>query len=147
MRDLNAIKNIPPRQKIPHWIQQIGEMYTKEKATGQEFIDDMRKDFFENRIFVFTPNGDVVDLPVGATPIDFAYAIHSEIGDHIASSMVNNKMAQLDRELHNGDIVTIETKKSAQPSHKWLQAAKTSVAKRRIRAALAAREDAKKAAN
>jgi GTP pyrophosphokinase len=143
MRDLNAIKNIPPHQKIPHWIQQIGEMYTKEKATGQEFVDDMRKDFFENRIFVFTPNGDVVDLPVGATPIDFAYAIHSEVGDHIASSKVNNKMVQLDSELHNGDIVVIETKRSAQPSHKWLQAAKTSLAKRRIRTAIAAREDEK----
>lgn len=137
-RDINAIKNIPPRQKIPQWIQQIGEMYTKEHATGQEFVDDMRKDFFENRIFVFTPNGDVVDLPVGATPIDFAYAIHSEVGDHIASSKVNNKLVQLDTILHNGDIVVIETKASAKPSRKWLQGAKTSLAKRRIRAALSA---------
>lgn len=141
MRDINAIRHIPPRQKIPHWIQQIGEMHTKEKSTSEEFIDDMRKDFFENRIFVFTPIGDVVDLPVGATPIDFAYAIHSEVGDHISFSKVNNKMVQLDSELRNGDIVVIETKPSARPSHKWLQAAKTSLAKRRIRAALQLRDD------
>jgi GTP pyrophosphokinase len=97
----------------------------------------MRKDFFQNRIFVFTPNGDVVDLPTGATPIDFAYAIHSEVGDHIAGVKVNNKLVQLDTELKNGDIVLIETKKSAHPSPKWVPIAQTSLAKRRIRAYLA----------
>ncbi len=137
---LEKTKHFSDRQKIPYWIQQIGEMYTKEKATGQEFIDDMRKDFFMHRIFVFTPNGDVVDLPVGATPIDFAYAIHSEVGDHIASSKVNGKMVQLDTELQNGDIVTIITKQSAKPTHKWLIAAKTSLAKRRIRSSLMTNE-------
>ncbi len=143
VRDIATIKHILPRQKIPQWIQQIGEMHTKEKSTSQEFMDDMRKDFFENRIFVFTPNGDVVDLPVGATPIDFAYAIHSEVGDHIAFCKVNNKMTQLDSELKNGDIVVIETKQSAHPTPKWLQGAKTSLAKRRIRSALQAREEQK----
>ncbi|OIP77436.1 MAG: hypothetical protein AUK16_01895 [Parcubacteria group bacterium CG2_30_44_11] len=143
MHDFDTIKHVPPQQKIPYWIQQIGEMYTQEKATGKEFVDDMRKDFFGNRIFVFTPNGDVVDLPVDATPIDFAYAIHSEVGDHIASSKVNNKMVQLDSVLHNGDIVVIDTKRSAHPSHKWLQAAKTSLAKRHIRTAIQARESEK----
>ena len=134
--DLDSVKHIPPQQKIPQWIQQIGEMYTKEKATGEEFLADMRKDFFENRIFVFTPKGDVVDLPVGATPIDFGYAIHSEVGDKIAGSKVNGKMTQLDTALKNGDIVEIETKHSAKPTQKWLQSAKTSLAKRRIRSAL-----------
>lgn len=130
----------PHREKIPKWISQIGEMYTQEKATGNEFVDDMRKDFFSNRIFVFTPAGDVVDLPVGATPIDFAYAIHSEVGNHIAATKVNHKLAQLDRELKNGDIVEIETKKTAKPSPKWLDATKTSVAKRHIRNTLEALE-------
>lgn len=134
--DKKIIRETPHRLKIPQWIGQIGEMYTKEKATGTEFVDDMRKDFFTNRIFVFTPTGDVVDLPTGASPIDFAYAIHSEVGDHISAAKVNKKMVQLDRELKNGDIVEIETKKSAKPSPKWLDAAKTSLARRRIRTAL-----------
>ena len=76
----------------------------------------------------------MVDLPVGASPIDFAYAIHSDIGERMTSAKVNRKMAQLDTELHNGDIVEIETGKSARPTEKWLQGARTSVAKRRIRA-------------
>ncbi|MFT5849323.1 MAG: guanosine-3',5'-bis(diphosphate) 3'-pyrophosphohydrolase [Patiriisocius sp.] len=138
--DLDASKNISPKQKIPNWIHQIGEMYTHEKASGQEFVDDMRTDFFSNRIFVFTPNGDVVDLPSGATPIDFAYAIHSEVGNHIAGVKVNNKLVQLDKGLRNGDIVEIETKKNAHPTPKWVQMAQTSVAKRRIKSALAEME-------
>ena len=123
------------KQRIPRWIQQIGDMYY-ESETTDEFVDDLRKDFFTNRIFVFTPHGDVVDLPVGATPIDFAYAIHSEIGDHISSTKVNQKLVQLDSELRNGDIVEIETRKNALPTQKWLETAKTSLAKRRIRSAL-----------
>ena len=130
-------KDTPHHEKIPRWINQIGEMYTSEKASGDEFMSDMRKDFFQNRIFVFTPNGDVVDLPTSASPIDFAYAIHSEVGDHIAGVKVNNKLVQLDTELKNGDIVQVETRKSSHPTQKWLTIAQTSLAKRRIRAYLA----------
>lgn len=135
--NVKITKDTPHQEKIPHWISQIGEMYTSEKASGAEFMSDMRKDFFQNRIFVFTPNGDVVDLPMGATPIDFAYAIHSEVGDHIAGVKVNNKLVQLDTELKNGDIVQIETRKSSHPTQKWVHIAKTSLARRRIRAFLA----------
>lgn len=124
------------KEKIPHWISQIGEMHTRDKSTGDEFMTEMRQDFFSNRIFVFTPHGDVVDLPVGATPIDFAYAIHSDIGDHIAGVKVNKKLVQLSTALKNGDIVEVETKKSAKPTKKWLDIAKTTLAKRRIRTAL-----------
>lgn len=127
----------PHSSKIPQWISEIGEMYTSEKSSGKEFVDDMRSDFFKNRIFVFTPNGDVVDLPIGAGPIDFAYAIHSEIGDHTFGAKVNNKLVGLDTELKNGDIVTIETRKTAKPTRKWLDMARTSLAKRHIRSALA----------
>ncbi len=139
--DLDITKDISPKEKIPNWIHQIGDMYTQEKASGEEFIEDMRNDFFSNRIFVFTPNGDVVDLPAGAGPIDFAYAIHSEVGNHIAGVKVNQKLVQLDTELQNGDIVEIETKQSAHPSPKWVQIAKTSIAKRRIKATLATLEN------
>lgn len=134
--DGTITKDKPHKEKIPKWINEIGEMYTKEKATGQEFMDDMRKDFFTNRIFVFTPQGDVVDLPIGATPIDFAYAIHSEVGNHMAGAKVNSKLVGLDSELKNGDIVEIETRKGAHPTQKWVDAAKTSLARRRIRAAI-----------
>jgi GTP diphosphokinase / guanosine-3',5'-bis(diphosphate) 3'-diphosphatase len=121
------------KEKIPQWINEIGNMYSKEAVAGNEFADDMRSDFFQNRIFVFTPNGDVVDLPVGATPIDFAYAIHSEIGDTVSGVKVNKKMSPLDTTLRNGDMVEVETSKNAQPREKWLTFAKTGLAKRHIR--------------
>jgi len=133
---VTVTKDTPHQEKIPRWINQIGETYTTEKASSTEFMDDMRKDFFQNRIFVFTPNGDVVDLPTGASPIDFAYAIHSEVGDHISGVKVNKKLVQLDTELRNGDIVQIETRKSAHPTQKWVHIAKTSLAKRKIKAYL-----------
>ena len=126
-------KLIPHEQKIPGWISQIGQTYNKTNHSTSQFIEDAETDFFKDRIFVFTPTGDVVDLPAGATPIDFAFSIHSDIGEHMSSAKVNRKMAQLDIELHNGDIVEIETRKSAHPTEKWLQEAKTSVAKRKIR--------------
>lgn len=129
-------KDAPDKEKIPLWISQIGEMYAKPDASGSEFIEDMRADFFKHRIFVFTPLGDVVDLPVGASPIDFAYAIHSEVGDKMSGAKVNNKLVSLDTELKNGDIVEIETKKNAKPSRKWLEFAKTTMARRHIRATL-----------
>ncbi len=124
------------KSRIPQWISQIGETYTKDDNGEGQFLADMQQDFFMNRIFVFTPNGDVVDLPVGATPIDFAYAIHSEIGNHIAGAKVNKKLVQLETELKNGDIVEIDTKDSAKPTKKWLDIAKTSIARKHIRAEL-----------
>ena len=84
--------------------------------------------------------GDVIDLPVGACPVDFAYAIHSEIGDHTSGAKVNNKLVGLDTPLRNGDIVEIVTKKSSHPTQKWLEFVKTSLAKRHIRVALAEKE-------
>lgn len=134
--EIDIKKLEPHHQKIPRWISQIGQVYTETTHSTQNFVEDMESDFFSNRIFVFTPIGDVVDLPVGATPIDFAYAIHSEVGDHTASAKINKKMVQLDTELRNGDIVEIETRKSAKPSRKWLDYTRTSLARRRIRTAL-----------
>lgn len=127
----------PHNQKIPRWISQIGQTYNVDsKNATSEFVADAESDFFSNRIFVFTPTGDVVDLPVGATPIDFAYAIHSEVGDHTFGAKVNHRLVSLDTALKNGDIVEIETRKSAKPSPKWLQFVKTSLARRRIKSAL-----------
>jgi len=127
----------PHNIKIPRWISQIGQTYSSESDNPtSEFLADAESDFFSNRIFVFTPNGDVVDLPVGATTIDFAYAIHSEVGDHTSGAKVNKKLVALDTELRNGDIVEIETRKTARPSHKWLNSAKTSLARKRIKITL-----------
>lgn len=134
--EIDLKRQEPHHQKIPRWISQIGQVYTETTHSTKNFVEDMESDFFSNRIFVFTPIGDVVDLPVGATPIDFAYAIHSEVGDHTASAKINKKMVQLDTELKNGDIVEIETRKSSKPSRKWLDFTKTSLARRRIRSAL-----------
>jgi GTP pyrophosphokinase len=135
--NLETVATTPHNQKIPLWISQIGQAYNNDsKNLTSDFVEDAESDFFSKRIFVFTPNGDVVDLPVGATPIDFAYAIHSEVGGHTLGSLVNKKLVQLDSELKNGDIVEIQTRKSAKPSRKWLQFAKTSVARRKIKTAL-----------
>ncbi len=115
----------------PHWLESLSQ-----EEDDPDFETALRTDLFSHRVFVFTPKGDVVDLPVSATPIDFAYAIHSDIGDHMAGSKVNGKLVPLDTVLHNGDIVQIETKKSARPTSKWLEAAKTALARRHIRIAL-----------
>jgi GTP pyrophosphokinase len=132
-----TVATAPHNQKIPLWISQIGVTYHNDSNNPtSDFAEDAESDFFSKRIFVFTPNGDVVDLPVGATPIDFAYAIHSEVGGHTLGSLVNKKLVQLDSELKNGDIVEIQTRKTAKPSRKWLQFAKTSVARRKIKTAL-----------
>lgn len=134
--DIKKIKDSHHREKIPLWIAEIGDTHTKDKSTTAEFVEDAQKDFFSLRIFVFTPVGDVVDLPVGATAVDFAYAIHSEVGNHVSGVKVNKKQVQLNRELKNGDIVEVETRKSAKPTEKWLDFVQTSLARRKIKSAL-----------
>ncbi|MBC7836840.1 bifunctional (p)ppGpp synthetase/guanosine-3',5'-bis(diphosphate) 3'-pyrophosphohydrolase [Acetobacteraceae bacterium] len=116
----------------PEWLANLDE----EEVDDPDFETTLRTDIFTHRVFVFTPHGDVVDLPLEATPIDFAYAIHSDIGDHVAGVKVNGKMVQLDTVLENGDIVEIETRKGAYPKRKWLDIAQTTLARRHIRNAL-----------
>ncbi len=114
------------------WFKQLVELQKDVSQTG-EFLNQLKVDFFENRVFVFTPKGDVIDLPEAPSAIDFAYAIHSEIGNHISGARVNGKYVGIDTILHNGDIVEIETKKSVSPTKKWLESARTTLAKRHIR--------------
>ena len=85
----------------------------------------------------------MVDLPLNATPVDFAFAIHSDVGNRISGTKVNGKMAPFNTVLHNGDIVEIETRKSARPTKKWLDYAKTTLARRHIRNALGQNEKTK----
>jgi GTP pyrophosphokinase len=122
--------------KAPLWLRELAEAQEGEVQDPKEFLEHLRADFFEHRVFVFTPQGDVVDLPLGASPIDFAYAIHSEIGNRLAGAKVNGKLVSLDTSLRNGDIVEIETRQSAHPSAKWLELVKTNLARRKIRVAL-----------
>ena len=117
---------------IPQWLKLLASEQ-REAMEPNEFINQLKVDFFERRIFVFTPKGDVIDLPVDSSPIDFAYAVHSEIGDHTSGAKVNGKMVSLDTPLKNGDIVEILTKTSSKPTSKWLEFSKTSLARRHIR--------------
>jgi len=116
---------------IPTWIRELGDFDSA--MDEREFWESLREDFFKNRIFIFTPKGDVIDLPTDSSPIDFAYAIHSDIGHHLVGVKINGKLVAIDTPLHNGDIVEIFTKGSAKPSQKWLEFAKTTMAKRHIR--------------
>lgn len=117
------------------WIEELKELnYNPNKP--QTFFDNLKTDFFSDRIFILTPKGDVVDLPENSSPIDFAYAIHSDIGDHIFGVKVNNKMVQIYSTLKNGDIVEIITKKDSHPTSKWLDYIKTNTARKNIRSYL-----------
>jgi GTP pyrophosphokinase len=128
----------PGKSDIPEWLEQLAHHDGDEAS--EEYLDSLKSDFFSHRIFIFTPKGDTIDLPINATPIDFAYAVHSDLGNRMSGARVNGKMVSMDTPLHNGDMVEIITKSSAKPSRKWHDIAKTNMAKRHIRAALAAAE-------
>ncbi len=111
--------------------EQLKEMKdTVKKPT--KFVEDLKMDIFRDRIFVFTPKGDVVDLPDESSAIDFAYAIHSDIGDHIRGIKINGKIAPLHTKLRNNDIVYIQVNKKSHPSSKWLEYTKTTLARKHI---------------
>lgn len=121
--------------EVPDWIKELAEAQDELEAP-RELLSHLQTDYFENRIFVFTPKGDVIDLPAGSSPIDFAYQIHTDIGDHVSGAKVNSKLVSLNTVLSNGDIVEIETNKKSAPTQKWLEYAKTSFARRKIRSSL-----------
>ncbi|HEY4501110.1 MAG TPA: HD domain-containing protein [Candidatus Paceibacterota bacterium] len=121
--------------KAPPWLSELAEAHT-DIAGSKEFVEGLKEDFFSHRVFVFTPKGDVIDLPSSSTPIDFAYAIHSDLGDHIQGAKVNGKLVPFETTLGNGEIVEIIHRDSAHPSAKWLDIAKTTLARRHIRSAL-----------
>ncbi len=130
-KETTAGKGPLPNKKLA-WLDELKELHTVVENPSR-FIEQLRMDFFKDRIFVFSPKGDVIDLPEGASPIDFAYAIHSAIGETCGSAHINGKMAPLGAKLRNGDIVEIITSKNAKPTSKWLDHAKTTFARRKIR--------------
>ncbi len=117
------------------WIEELKELnYSPDEP--QKFLEHLKMDFFNNRIFIFTPKGDVIDLPEDSNPIDFAYSVHSDIGEHTFGAKINGKMSQIFTKLKNGDIVEIITKKDSHPSPKWLEFVKTTIAKKHIKSYL-----------
>lgn len=126
----------PQLERQPKWISDILEMVRKGDS-HTEFLSDVKLGVFQNRIFVFTPKGDVIDLPEGATPVDFAYAVHTEIGNQCVGVMINDTIGKLDQELKSGDLVEILTdSRRARPGRDWLKFAKTQRARDKIKIAL-----------
>ena len=114
------------------WFRQVLE-WQKDTNEPEEFMEFLRMDLFQGEVFVFTPKGEVRQLPVGATPIDFAFAVHTEVGMHCAGARVNGRIAPLSRELRNGDTIEILTDPKRWPNRDWLAFVKTSRARGRIR--------------
>ncbi len=115
------------------WVRQLIE-WQREVADATEFVEGLKLDLFQDQVFVFTPKGDVKDLPAGAGPLDFAYRIHTDVGHRTIGAKVNNRLVPLDYKLRNGDIVEIITTKAAHgPSRDWLNIVRTNQAREKIR--------------
>ncbi|HUZ92982.1 MAG TPA: RelA/SpoT family protein [Candidatus Paceibacterota bacterium] len=130
------------------WVQQLRNWMERYRGDAspdaihdnpEEFLQSMKIDFFKDRIFAITPHGDAIDLPAGSTPVDFAYHVHSEIGNTCVGARVNHELVPLDRELRSGDLVEIVTQKGKKPSEDWLQFVKSALARDHIKYALRAK--------
>ena len=125
-RDDNAMDN-----KLT-WLRQIMELQ-QDSNDAREFMENVKIDLFADEVFVFTPKGDVIDLPAGSIPLDFAYKIHTDIGHRCIGARVNGRLVPLDYELKTGDIMEVMTAKQGSPSRDWLKMVKSSGAKAKIR--------------
>lgn len=124
----------PTEYKVA-WLRQLLE-WRDDLADAEEFLESMKSDVLQELIYVFTPNGDVIELPKGATPIDFAYRIHTDVGHHCIGATVNDRLVPLDYALRSGDVVRVRTSKTKQgPSRDWLNPAyaRTASARQKIR--------------
>ena len=127
-------KPIPERIE---WIEQLKDWQHEIGSDNEEFWKGLKIDFFKNHIFAFTPKGDIIELPEEATAIDFAYAIHSEVGNRVTGAKADGKIIPIDSPIANGAVVEIlTTKEKKKPSQDWLRFVKTSSAKAHIRRAL-----------
>jgi len=126
-REITSIeKNLRWLKKLKNWKENL------DNPTG--FMEDLQKDLLVDEIYVFSPKGDVIELPIGSTPIDFAYKIHTEIGHHCIGAKSNGRIVPLRKPLHSCEVVEIMTAKNAKPSREWLDVVKTSRARHKIRA-------------
>lgn len=116
------------------WVKRLSK-WQEELSDNQEFLKTIKTDFFGERIFVFTPKGDVKDLPKGATPVDFAYMVHTDLGDLVTGAKVNGKMVPLNINLHNADVVEVLVSKDKhkKPNRDWLEFVVTGIAKKKIK--------------
>lgn len=121
-----------------NWIRQWIE-WQRDLTAPREFLESFQTDINLNQIFVFTPKGEVKVLPEHATPLDFAYLVHTEIGDHYCGALVNGKMVKMNSELKSGDICEIQTRKNIEPKPQWLEAAKTARSRSKIKTFLRTR--------
>ncbi len=115
------------------WLRQVMD-WLKEMKDPEEFMATLKIDLFEDEVFVFTPKGDVKNLPAGSTPVDFAFSVHTDVGLHCSGAKVNGRIVPLDYQLNNGEFVQILTSKTPSPSQDWLGFVKTSKARSKIRA-------------
>lgn len=133
-RDFIFSKKKREPEKELEWVKQLREWQNEIGRDDEEFIQGLKIDFFKNHIFAFTPMGDIIDLPEDATAVDFAYAIHGEIGNHATGAKADGKMVPLDHHIRNGQVMEILTSKDRKsPNADWLKFVKTSVAKSHIR--------------
>lgn len=114
------------------WMRKMVE-YDKDMTSAEDYVNSVKLDIFSDQVFAFTPNGDVLDLPANATPVDFAYRIHSDVGHRTVGALVNGRIAQLDTKLNNGDIVEILTSKTPSPRLDWLNFVVTKQASSKIK--------------
>ena len=128
--------NTPNETGLEMWITKVREILEQNDGNAIEFIDDFRSNLYSDEVFVFTPKGDLKTLPQGATALDFAFDIHTEIGAHCLGAKVNQKLVPLNFELKNGDQVEILTSKKQKPNESWLQYVVSSKAKSKIKDAL-----------
>ena len=116
-----------------NWLRELVEVLKSEDKDPEEFLKLLKLDLFKDEIFVFTPNGDLIQLQYGSTPLDFAFSVHSQVGIHCIGARVNGKIAQLNSELKNGDTVEIQTSKDQAPNVGWLKIVKTAKARYHIK--------------
>lgn len=132
--DAKNWKGVSSRKELL-WVEQLRTWQSKFKKQ-EDFLNALKVEFFKDRVFAVTPENDIVDLPFGATPVDFAYQIHREIGEHCVGAKINGKIVPLDTQIRSGDIVEILTQQKKKPSEDWLRFVKTSMAKKYIRSSL-----------
>lgn len=134
-------KGVQMEQRQLEWVRQLSDWQKESTERPEEFLENLRIDFFKNRIFVFTPNEEVKDLPEGATSIDFAFAVHTDLGLRCQGAKINGKLAKLETKLTNGDVVEIMESKTPRVSRDWLAIAATSNARNKIRAYLKQKDE------
>lgn len=133
-------KGIDSDEKFDKKLQWLKEIVSNDEYQNAEMLKKLKLEIFGDEIFVFTPKGKIIELPIGSTPVDFAYQLHSDIGDHCIGAKINGTFVPLNHELKNGEIVEIITQKNHKPSRDWLKFAKTSKARDKIRHFIRIRE-------